>query len=201
MTHRITIAHVLENARFAKTTAHRAPLNSAAAMSTTSTGSLALVSAVDLAAELGVGAGGQGHDGCGAVPLVLEASSAVKHPHPPPPGSGADSGAGAVPGAVLFRLALIDVYDEDADSVPRAVPGNYNLRAPEEVRAALEAAGVARDRRVVVYTQSRKAGGLDVAVACRLAWALCTAGVNDVGTFVTVVNLNVEPLRQPRWQR
>jgi 3-mercaptopyruvate sulfurtransferase SseA len=89
-----------------------------------------------------------------------------------------------LPGAVLFPLSAIDVYDEDSLGMPRRISGNYSLKPPAALRSALEAYGITRRRRVVCYTQARKCGGLDTAVCCRLAWALCCAGCDDVALLV-----------------
>lgn len=104
-------------------------------------------------------------------PLLIEARSATD----PAPSA-------VIPGAVAFSLASIDVYEEDHARLgwPQIRSGNYSLKPPAEVRSALEAAGITHLRRTVVYTQSAKAGGHDVAVAARLAWALSFAGVAHV---------------------
>ena len=101
-------------------------------------------------------------------PLILEATTCGTAP------------PRCVPGAVLFDLAEIDVYEEDAHGEPHRVSGNYSLKPDAAVRAALEAAGVRFDRRAVVYTQCTKLDTADLAVAARLAWTLCVAGVQHV---------------------
>ena len=103
-------------------------------------------------------------------PLVVEAVCSRAQPQP----------SLHLPGAVLVALEDIDVALEDAPGQPSRVSGNYSLRPAGELRAALEAAGISHTRPVVVYTQAIKLGGLDLAVACRLCWALALAGVQHV---------------------
>ena len=128
----------------------------------TATSPLTLISAAELSKEL---------LNSESPPLVLDACSG-------------NQPQTVVPGAVLFPLAAIDVYDEDALGMPHQVSGNYSLKPPDALRSALESFGVTRGRRVVCYTQARKCGGLDTAVCCRLAWALCCAGVQNVALLV-----------------
>ena len=86
-----------------------------------------------------------------------------------------------IEGSVLIDIASeIEVCNEDARGHPHIVSGNYSLKPAEELRAALEAAGVQSDRRTVVYTQSVRAGASDLAPATRLAWCLAVAGVKDI---------------------
>jgi 3-mercaptopyruvate sulfurtransferase SseA len=126
-------------------------------------------------------------------PLVLEAMM------------GSVSGASEhIPGAVAFCLSEIDRWEEDDLGEPAQISGNYSLREPSAVRAALERHGVTAFRRqVVVYTQCRRhtvavrskaasghhhryvqatvrEGVADPIVAARLIWALALAGVEDV---------------------
>ena len=126
-------------------------------------------------------------------PLVLEAMM------------GSASGASEhIPGAVAFCLSEIDRWEEDDLGEPAQISGNYSLREPSAVRAALERHGVTAFRRqVVVYTQCRRhtvavrskavrghhhryvqatvrEGVADPIVAARLIWALALAGVEDV---------------------
>ena len=126
-------------------------------------------------------------------PLVLEATV----------GCAASGASCFVPGAVLFDLAAVDVYEEDATGSPLPLPGNYNLRPPAALRAALERHGVRARRRCVVYTQCRRhttaareaqerghhhryrpaasrEGVADPIVAARLVWCLAYAGVERV---------------------
>jgi len=135
---------------------------SATMTSYTATSPLTLISAAELSKEL---------LSSEVPPLVLDAGSG-NQPHT------------VVPGAVLFPLSAIDVYDEDALGMPHQVSGNYSLKSPDSLRKVLESFGVTRGRRVVCYTQARKCGGLDTAVCCRLAWALCCAGVENVALLV-----------------
>ena len=86
----------------------------------------------------------------------------------------------SIPGAVRFCISSIDVYEDDAHGHPRKISGNHSLRPAKELRAALEAAGVTHLTRTVVFTQSTKAGGPDLAVAARLCWALARCGVQHV---------------------
>ena len=102
-------------------------------------------------------------------PLIIEA--ACSHSRPTRP---------VIPGAIILALEDIDFSAEDAPGQPSRVSGNYSLRPAAELRAALEAAGVTCLRPTVVYTQSVKCGGLDLAVACRLCWALSLAGVQQL---------------------
>ena len=57
-------------------------------------------------------------------PLILEATTCGTAP------------PRCVPGAVLFDLAEIDVYEEDAHGEPHRVSGNYSLKPDAAVRAA-----------------------------------------------------------------
>ena len=110
-----------------------------------------------------------------APPLLLEACAAAA------PAGTAPPDPGCIPGAVLFSLAAIDVDLRDEQlGHPAKISGNYSLKPPAELRCALEAAGVEYARPVVVYTQAARAGGLDLAVAARLAWALSLAGCQHV---------------------
>ena len=128
-------------------------------------------------------------------PLVLEA---VMGP--------SSTGRAFIPGAVLFSLSHIDVYDEDATGAPLPTACNYNLKDATELRSALERHGIHAERRCVVYTQCRRhttvgsnsgdlrerghhhryrpatsrEGVADVIVAARLVWALAYAGVERV---------------------
>lgn len=127
-------------------------------------------------------------------PLVLEATMG--------PSSLPQDGI-HIPTAVLFDLAEIDVYDEDASGAPVLRPGNYNLQEPQGVRSALERHGVQAARLCVVYTQCRRhtmvaadrrerghhhryqasasrEGVADPIVAARLVWCLAYAGVDSV---------------------
>jgi 3-mercaptopyruvate sulfurtransferase SseA len=88
--------------------------------------------------------------------------------------------ATCIPGAVLLHMEEIDVYQEDSPGLPTRVFGNYNLKSPDRLKAALEAAGVSALRPTAVYTQSFKAGAAEPIVAARLAWALAYAGVEHV---------------------
>lgn len=88
-----------------------------------------------------------------------------------------------IPGAVLFCLEEIDVYLEDDNGQPQQVSGNYSLRPASELRAALERVGCQHVRHTVVYTQATRSGGLDLAVAARLAWCLAYCGVEHVSLF------------------
>jgi len=101
-------------------------------------------------------------------PLLLEAWNGLSRP------------PAHIPGAVLVCMEEIDVYDEVSPGQPARVSGNYSLKPPAALRAALEAAGVTAARPAVVYTQSFKAGAAEPIVAARLAWALAYAGVEHV---------------------
>lgn len=103
-------------------------------------------------------------------PLLLEAAAATT-----------STSERVIPGAVVFCLSWIDACHEDAESgYPARMSGNYSLRPALELRRALEQAGIVHDRPVVIYTQAQKAGGVDLAVAARLAWALAVAGVQHI---------------------
>lgn len=106
-------------------------------------------------------------------PLLLEASFGGDHPAP------------FLRGCQLVDLCSIDVYDEESPGQPTMRSGNYSLRPPAELRAALEALGVCADRRACCCTQQRRrdAAGTEIEdpiVAARLAWALAYAGVEDI---------------------
>lgn len=105
---------------------------------------------------------------CTAPPLVLDASSGGEPP------------ASTLPSAVVVRLSELDVSLESAPGQPQLVSGNYSLLPPAELKSALQAIGVTHNRRCIVYTQSRKCGIIDAAVAARLAWCLSYAGVEHV---------------------
>ena len=139
-------------------------LSSAAAhrSSSESMGHVSLIKASELAALLE----------SPSPPLLLEAAVA-----------GATPAQAFIPHATTFCLSEVDVYDEDARGLPTRVSGNYCLRPFDELRRALEAAGIVFNRQVVLYTQAEKAGGLDLAVAARLAWCLSLSGVQHVALF------------------
>ena len=64
---------------------------------------------------------------------------------------GSASGASEhIPGAVAFCLSEIDRWEEDDLGEPAQISGNYSLREPSAVRAALERHGVTAFRRQVV---------------------------------------------------
>lgn len=145
---------------------------------------ITLLSAADLAMAL---------DGSGEPPLVLEATW-----------GSSSSAASFIPGAVIFDLGSIDVYEEDVTGSPLLISGNYSLRKPQALRTALERYGVQATRRCVVYTQCRRHtttardrrirghhhrgpaatasrdGVADPIVAARLVWCLAYAGVERV---------------------
>lgn len=89
------------------------------------------------------------------------------------------SRASFIPGAVAVDMSEVDVYEhEDAGTRPRLVSGNYSLRPPPQLRAALEAIGIHTRRPVVIYSQCAKSAPI---ASARLAWCLAFAGVRDVG--------------------
>ena len=115
------------------------------------------------------------------------------------------AGCAFIPGAVLFSLDEIDVYDDDSTGAPLLTESNLNLRPPQQLRLAFERHGVHAERLCVVYTQCRRhtsmrsatttgerghhhrykpcssrEGVADVIVASRLVWALAYAGVSRV---------------------
>ena len=106
-------------------------------------------------------------------PIILEACVSNQEVSP----------LGYLPGTILLSLADIDVYEEDSRGHPKCVSGNYSLQPPASVRSAFENAGIVHSRHVIVLTQATRAGGVDLAVAGRLCWALCWAGVSHVSLF------------------
>jgi thiosulfate/3-mercaptopyruvate sulfurtransferase len=125
-----------------------------------SSGTLSLMSVAQLAAAMA--------SGCDAPPLVLDVATSPARC------------ARCIPGAVHFDLSCIDACHIGDDGAPLRTSGNFSLLPPAALKAALEEHGVEMGRLVVIYTQARRAGGLDLTPAARLAWCLSYCGVQHV---------------------
>ena len=121
-------------------------------------GTLSLASARELKAHLQ--AGGK--------PLLVEACH------------GKDAKEGSLPGAVVVHLEDLDDCSLNSEGAPVRKRGTFSLLPFDVIRGVLERHGIVHDRQIVVFTQSQRAGGVDVNVAARLAWCLLLCGVGHV---------------------
>ena len=172
-------------------TAPAAPLSPARTSAAMTSSASAVPPAADEVSLLSAAALSSLMQGEGGPPLVLEAVM----------GHGS-SGQAFIPGAVLFSLSEIDVYLEDETGSPLPIAGNFCLRGPAELRAALERHGVQAGRRCVVYTQCRRHTAIRAALGerghhHRYRPATAREGVSDVIVAARLVWCALTPSRSP----